>query len=204
MKFKAIFLTFLLVLLLPASLSCAKSTAQEQSTYTAVPTTDESTTAFETTAVVTTAETTTAAVTTAAPSGSAVTRMYFDAIKEVYSEDTGLNGGISIISLDLSGANNLSAEEKEDLRDLVSSEYSFDIYTYTYDELVEQGLVDDKNLYFEKGLLFEITDNAITDNAFTFQISKWRSGLGALYYTDCSAKKTGDSWEYSLGGFAIA
>jgi len=190
MKLKTISLVVLLVLVLAASLSCTKNMTREQSTDTSVPTT--------------VTESTTAVTTTVEPSNSAVTHLYFDAIKEVYSEDSGLNGGISIISLDLSGVNNLSAEEKEDLRYLVSCEYSFDTYTYTYNELVDLGLIDDKNLYFEKGILFEIADNAIADNAFTFRISKWRSGLGAIFYSDCTAKKTGDTWEYSLGGFAIS
>jgi len=190
MKCKTITLVFLIFLILSSSLSCARNTTREQSTDTSVLTTG--------------AEFTTAETTLAEPSSSAVTRLYFEAIKEVYSEDSGLNGGISIISLDLTGAKNLSAEEKEALRYLVSSEYSFETYTYTYEELVDQGLIDDKNLYFEKGLLFEITDNPITDNAFAFKISKWRSGLGAIFYSDCMAKKTGDTWEYSLGGFAIS
>jgi len=193
MKFKTITLVFLVVLVLTASLSCARNTTREQSADATV-----LTTAAESTTIVTTV------TTLAEPSSSAVTRMYFEAVKEVYSEDSGLNGGISIISLDLTGAKNLSAEEKEALRYLVSCEYSFDTYTYIYEELVDQGLIDDKNLYFEKGILFEITDNPITDNAFTFKISKWRSGLGAIFYSDCTAKKTGDIWEYSLGGFAIS
>ena len=67
-----------------------------------------------------------------------------------------------------------------------------------------QGLIDDKNLNFETGVLFKITDEIISDNTFSFQISKWRSGTGAIYYSDCKALKTGDSWEYSLGGFAIS
>lgn len=195
MKSKAIFLVVLLVLVLPASLSCTKNRTREQSSYTEIPTTASASATAVTTAV--------------EPSDSAMTRLYFEVIKEVYSEDPGLNEGISIISLDLSGANNLSDEEKEDLRDLVSSEYSFDTYTYTYDELVDQGLIDeglldDKISYFEKGILFEITDKAITDNAFTFQIEKYRSGIGALSYSECTAKKTGDIWEYSLGGAAMA
>jgi len=195
MKSKTIFLVVLLVLALPASLSCTENRTREQSSYAEVPTT---------------ASTAVTAVTTAvASSGSAITRLYFEAIKEVYSEDPGLNEGISIISLDLSGTNNLSDVEKEDLRDLVSSKYSFDTYTYTYDELVDQGLIDegqldDKISYFEKGILFEIIDKPIIDNAFTFQIEKYRSGIGALAYSECTAKKTGDIWEYSLGGAAMA
>lgn len=195
MKSKTISLVILLVLVLPASLSCTENRTREQSSYTEVPTT-ASTSA-------------TAVITTDEPSDSAMTRLYFEVIKEVYSEDSALNEDISIISLDLTGANNLSDVEKEDLRCLVSSEYSFDTYTYTYDELVDQGLIDegqldDKISYFEKGILFEITDKAISDNAFTFQIEKYRSGIGALAYSECTAKKTGDTWEYTLGGAAMA
>ena len=200
MKYKTISLVVLLVLVLPASLSCTPNSTREQSSYTEVPTTSSAAA--------------TAATTIVEPSYSAIVRLYFEVIKEVYSEDPGLNGGISIISLDLSGTNNLSAEDKEDLRDLVSSEYSFDTYTYTYDELVDQGLIDEgliddeltdeKISYFEKGILFEITDTPITDNAFTFQIEKYRSGIGALAYSECTAKKTGDTWEYTLSGAMMA
>jgi len=189
MRLKTISLVVLVVLVLAASLSCTKNTTQEQFTYTAV---------------LTTAAESTPPVTTVKPSNSAVTLLYFEIIKEVYSEDSGLNGGISIISLDLSEVKNLSVEEKEDLRYLVSCEYSFDTYTYTYNELVDLGLIDDKNLDFEKGILFEITDEAIAANTFPFQISKYRSGLGAIFYSDCTAQKTGDTWEYSLGGLYIS
>jgi len=199
MKYKTITLVFLIFLVLSSSLSCARNTTREQSADASV-----LTTAAESATVVTTVTTVATVATLAEPSSSAVTCLYFEAIKEVYSEDSGLNGGISIISLDLTGAKNLSAEEKETLRYLVSSEYSFETYTYTYEQLVDQGLIDDKNLYFEKGILFEITDEPISGNAFAFKISKWRSGLGAIFYTDCTAKKTGDIWEYSLGGFAIS
>jgi len=200
MKCKTISLVVLLVLILPASLSCTQNSTREQSSNIV----DLTTPSASATAVITTDE----------PSNSAMTRLYFEVIKDVYSEDSGLNEGISIISLDLSGANNLSAEEKEDLRYLVSSEYSFDTYTYTYEELVGQGLIDEGLIddelmdeeisYFEKGILFEITDTPITDNAFTFQIEKYRSGIGAIAYSECTAKKTGDTWEYTLGGAMMA
>jgi len=110
MKCKTISLVVLLVLILPATLSCTQNSTREQSSSIV----DQTTPSASATAVTTADE----------PSDSAMTRLYFEVIKEVYSEDPGLNGGISIISLDLSDANNLTAEEKEDLRNLVSSEYS--------------------------------------------------------------------------------
>ena len=82
----------------------------------------------------------------------------------------------------------------------------------TWEELAEQGFIDKENLYWENGCLLSIheegflTDEEKDPNKITFRAEKWRSGLGAIMFTDCTAErnKTGHWSEYTPGGFAIA
>jgi hypothetical protein len=129
--------------------------------------------------------------------------MYLNAVKDLYEQHTDLNSDITMISLDVTGVKNLTAGDKEALRYLVANEYSIDATLNTRDELVDLGLIDDY-LNFETGLLYIISDTDIANDSFTFDISKFRSGLAAYFYTDCTATKTGDVWGYSVGRIGIS
>ena len=130
--------------------------------------------------------------------------MYLKTVKDLYEQDTGLNSDISMISLDVTGVNNLSAGDKEALRYLVANEFALDATLNTYDELVDLGLIKKNELFFKTGLLYTISDTDISNDSFTFDISKWRGGDGAIYYENCKATKTDSRWEYVLGAFAIS
>ena len=130
--------------------------------------------------------------------------MYLKTVKDLYEQDTGLNSDISMISLDVTGVKNLSAGDKEALRYLVANEFALDATLNTYDELVDLGLIKKNELFFKTGLLYTISDTDISNDSFTFDISKWRGGDGAIYYNNCTATKTDSGWEYVLGAFAIS
>lgn len=43
------------------------------------------------------------------------------------------------------------------------------------------------------------------EDGFVFTAEKWRSGLGAIWFTDCAAVRgSGGQWSYQPGGFSIA
>ena len=130
--------------------------------------------------------------------------LYFQVISDLYAVDAGLNGGIQMVAVDLSPLTNLSDGEKGALLYRVWNALGVEAVDATYAELVEQGLIDDEALYFETGLLFTFNDMAIGDSKITFSAEKWRSGLGAYFFMDCTAERTGGTWSYTVGAEAIS
>ncbi|MDW7659891.1 MAG: hypothetical protein SCL54_00555 [Bacillota bacterium] len=125
-------------------------------------------------------------------------------IDDLWQTDEGLNSDIEYIALDLSQITNLSESEKQALLYLTSGQYELTGLSATYEELVEQGYIDGENLYFEDGLLFTFDIKSTSDKSMKFDVTKWRSGLGAYFFMDCEAKKTKDGWTYEVGSEAIS
>jgi hypothetical protein len=130
--------------------------------------------------------------------------LYFQVISDLYAVDTGLNDGIRMVAVDLSPLTNLSGGEKGALLYRVWNAFGVEAVDATYAELVEQGLIDDEDLYFETGLLFTFNDMEIGDRKLTFSAEKWRGGLGAYFFMDCTAKLTNGVWSYTVGAEAIS
>lgn len=129
---------------------------------------------------------------------------YLGVLNDLYEKDSGLNNDLKLLAFDLSQTENLSEAEKAALVWLMGEAKGLQTITGTYDELVEQGYIDKEQLVFEEGLLFSITTKDVGDNNFKFDAQKWRSGLGAYFYQDCTATKTSDGWSYSIGAEAIS
>ncbi|SMC40774.1 hypothetical protein [Papillibacter cinnamivorans] len=125
-------------------------------------------------------------------------------LSDLWNTDEGLNSDISILAFDLSQVTNLSESEKSALVYMVSSEHNLQGITGTFDELSEQGYINKEQLYFDNGMLFELTLSDVTGESFTFDASKWRSGTGAYYYNNCRAVKDGGAWSYTVGSEAIS
>lgn len=121
---------------------------------------------------------------------------YMGLIDDIYQVDSGLNGDISMIAFDTSGWAGVTETDKEIILSLVKEKYGHDIVEGTFDELAEQGLIDKKNLFFEKGILIKINNMEYDkeDEEFTCAISKWRSGDGAYGY-DVTAEFDGTVWK---------
>jgi len=121
---------------------------------------------------------------------------YMTVINDIYTEDNGLNGGISVIAIDTSEITNLTAKEKEILLLKMKEEFKIEIMEATFDELVEEGLIDEENLYFPKGILLQIkTPNYDEETkTLTCEMEKWRSGLGAIGY-DGTIQFDGTEWK---------
>ena len=124
---------------------------------------------------------------------------YTTAIDKLYQEDSGLNGDIKYIALDTSSIINLDDSERQELLQALES-YGFTVLGMTLEELEEEGYI--KDLFFEEGILFEIKDETMQGATITMDISKWRSGLGAIGYDGLIVKYKSGKWEIVKQGNA--
>jgi hypothetical protein len=118
-------------------------------------------------------------------------------IDDIYKEDDGLNSDISVIALDLEDITDLTEGELTRLVEMVKESYSVEVMKATYKELIEQGLVDEDKLYFEKGILIRIIEPKYDKDKklLTYGIEKWRSGLGAIGSNEASAQYEDGVWK---------
>jgi len=124
---------------------------------------------------------------------------YKTVIEKLYEEDSALNSEIQYIAIDTSTIVNLDDEEKNALLEELEN-YGFTVLDMTMAELEEEGYV--KDLYFEEGIFFEIKDEAIKGNSITMDVSKWRSGLGAIGYDGMVVTYMDGQWEIDKQGDA--
>lgn len=131
---------------------------------------------------------------------------YMAIIDDIYQKDPGLNGDIEMIALDTTGWVELTQIEKEMIFSMMTEKYGMEVIDKTYEQLVEEGLVDKENLYFPKGILIDIENIKINDekNKITYKISKWRSGLGAIGSDDVTAEFDGSEWEITMDNMWIS
>lgn len=130
--------------------------------------------------------------------------LYRQALFDLMETDEGLNGGARYLGVDLSGAANLTGGEQLALQYLLEQQYGLSVLPGTFDELCEQGYIDRDALYWEDGVLLRVALVEDGTDTFRFDAEKWRSGLGAIYWTDCTAARGADGWTYEVGGLAIA
>lgn len=133
-----------------------------------------------------------------------MTGFYLTVVRDIFETDSALNSGIRTIALDLTGVHNLSDAEKEALVYLVWTQLGYEAVQSTWDELCEEGFIDEDRLSFEEGIVITFTDTPVKGSSFDFMVKKWRSGDGSIGYDDCKAKKSGKNWEYTLGGAWIS
>ena len=133
-----------------------------------------------------------------------VVGLYRQAIRDIYEEDPGLNGN-TYAAFDLTKAANLTEGEKSALIYLVGNDLKLETLSGTMESLAEEGYIDEENLFFEDGVLITIGDEEPDkEGDFSFDIQKWRSGTGAIFYQDCKAVWDGEAYSYEVGGFAIS
>lgn len=124
---------------------------------------------------------------------------YTTVIDKLYNEDTALNSDIKYIAVDTSLIKNLSDEQMSILLKKVE-DYGYIVLDMTFKELEEQGYIDD--LYFKEGILFKLEDVSKSKNSIIMDVSKWRSGLGAIGYDDLVVKYQNGKWEVKKTGSA--
>lgn len=147
-----------------------------------------------------------------------VCALYSGVLEDLWNIDPGLNDGISQLGIDLSGLSHLTEAEKETVMRDFASRHQLPYIAGTWQELCEQGYIDRENLYWKDGLFFSVkTDEDAVWNLpaakvgepipelTAFDAQKWRSGLGAYFFGQCTAQKNADgTWSYTVGQAAIA
>lgn len=135
--------------------------------------------------------------------------LYLRVLEDLWEVDSGLNGDLTYIGVDLSQTS-LSDSERAAVAWAFSGKHGGELVTGTWEELAEQGYIDRDNLYWEDGILFSISEQEMEGTysltPVTFDAQKWRSGLGAYFFCDCtSVQSAGGHWNgYAVGSEAIS
>ena len=138
--------------------------------------------------------------------------LYLQVLEDLWEVDSGLNGDLTYLGMDLSSTS-LSDSERAAVAWAFAGRHGGELVTGTWEELADQGYIDRENLYWEGGILFSITEKEepvyfMPEGmaAVTFDAQKWRSGLGAYFFLDCTSVQTsGGHWDgYTIGGEAIS
>ena len=145
--------------------------------------------------------------------------LYLRVVNDLWDVDGGLNGDITMASVDLSQTS-LSESEQAAVAWAFAGEHGIsNPLTLSYAELAAEGYLtgtepDSGNIpCWEEGCLFTITEQETGDNELngarntvTFEAQKWRSALGAYFFCDCTASQDIDGrWgDYTVGSQAIS
>jgi len=129
---------------------------------------------------------------------------YEKVFDKLWETDKGLNSDIEILAFDLSKTTNLSDSEKSALIYVLGNKYRLETVSGTFEKLRNDGYIDKEMLVFKNGILFSFEVTKQSENSFMFNAEKWRSGDGAYFLKDCTAKKTNDVWDYEIGSEAIS
>ena len=138
--------------------------------------------------------------------------LYFQVLEDLWDVDPGLNSDLTYLGVDLSQTS-LSESERSAVAWAFAGRHGGELLTGTWEELADQGYIDRENLYWEDGVLFSITEKEEPvyfmpegTAAVTFDAQKWRSGLGAYSFCDCTSVQSADGdWDgYTVGSEAIS
>lgn len=159
--------------------------------------------------------------------------LYLQVLEDLWTVDPGLNSGsLTYIGVDLSQTS-LTESERAAVAWAFAGKHGAELVEGTYDELVEQGFITGEPLggdapegakfwQWTDGCLFSIEESdepvvfslpniapgteVPAYDAVRFNAEKWRSGLGAYYFTDCTAVRGADGhWGgYTVGSEAIS
>ena len=133
-----------------------------------------------------------------------VAALYLQVFDDLMEMDAGLNGDIRHLGVDLTTVNNLTASEREAICWRLGERYGAESVPGTFDELCAAGYIDREALYWEDGLFLQIELTGAREDALAFNAQKWRSGLGAIFFENCTARRTAAGWSYEVGAFAIS
>ena len=145
--------------------------------------------------------------------------LYLRVLNDLWAVDEGLNSAITMLSVDLSQTG-LSASEQAAVAWAFAGAHGIsDPLTLSYEELAAEGYLtgtepdSDGIPCWEDGCLFTIAEQEAENNGrggtggtVIFDAQKWRSALGADFFTDCTASRDakGHWGDYAIGGQAIS
>ena len=140
--------------------------------------------------------------------------MYLDVLDDLWEADDGLNGGASMLSVELSGTS-LSASEQAAVRWVFGNECGISTVLDLSMEELKQGdyikVEEDHFTHWEDGVYISIAEEemeGIYNGVVPVQFDawKWRSSLGAYFFSDCTAARNGSGhWsDYQVGAHMIS
>ena len=139
--------------------------------------------------------------------------MYLEVLEDLWEADEGLNGDITAVSVDLAGTS-LSPSEQAAVRWLFEEECRVPALDLSMEELDAKGyLTHEENgfTHWKDGGYMAITEGELegTYNGMVpvkFDAWKWRSSLGAYFFSDCTSARNGmGSWsDYQVGAHMIS
>ena len=145
--------------------------------------------------------------------------LYLRVLNDLWAVDEGLNSDITMLSVDLSQTG-LSDSEQAAVAWAFGGEHGISqVLSLNYEQLAAEGYLtgadpdSDGIPCWEDGCLFTITEQETGDNELngarntvTFDAQKWRSALGAYFFTDCTASRDvqGHWGDYTVGAAAIS
>lgn len=145
--------------------------------------------------------------------------LYLRVLDDLWDVDEGLNSDITMLSVDLSQTSLLESEQAAVAWAFAGEHGISDPLTLSFEELAAEGYLagtepdSDGIPCWEDGCLFTIAEQETGDNELngarntvTFDAQKWRSALGAYFFTDCTAEQALDGhWgDYTVGSQAIS
>ena len=145
--------------------------------------------------------------------------LYLRVLDDLWDVDGGLNGDITMASVDLSQTS-LSESEQAAVAWAFAGEHGISqVLSLNYEQLAAEGYLtgtepdSDGMPCWEEGCLFTIAEQESENHAqngagdtVTFDAQKWRSALGAYFFCDCTASQDIDGrWgDYTVGSQAIS
>ena len=155
-----------------------------------------------------------------APEGLRLDRckLYLTVLEDLLADDPALNSGVKQIGMDLSKLSHLTREERDYVIRTFARQHGLPCVTGTWEELCDRGLIDRENLLWADGVFLSIeTDETAEWNLWAipvgaaepeltaFNAEKWRSGLGAIFWNNCTGQRKEDgNWTYTVGQYAIS
>jgi len=143
--------------------------------------------------------------------------MYKTIIDKLYAEDSALNYNAKYIALDLDGIEEIvkrdnvnidkfnvipDANQKESLLNYCRK-YNENVINAGFDELKEQGLFNEEELYIEGILIYISGIEKVSENKVHLEAVKYKSGLGAIFL-ECEMKYKDNNWGLEIKGYAIS
>ena len=147
--------------------------------------------------------------------------LYLDVLEDLWEVDSGLNGGVEVIGVDLSQTS-LTPAEQAAVAWVFAGNHGAELVEGTLEALMDQGYItgdplgtedapsDAKFWHWENGCHFSITEQPMEGTysltPVTFDAMKWRSSLGAYFFSDCTAVQSalGEWSEYRIGAEMIS
>ena len=144
--------------------------------------------------------------------------LYLDVLEDLFEKDPALSENISIMGLDLSQTSLSDAERAAIGWYLPCLHGSIECVSGTLEAMIDWGYITGEPLdtadapsdaifwHWEDGCHFSIVEESLEDGVLTFDAQKWRSSLGAYFFSDCTALRSADgTWaKYTIGAEMIS